>query len=163
MTATFRLAYLKDAPRYIETVAAWHHEEWLKTREATQPIDHSETFQKRFEMLQTHGGADHIPATLIAITDDRVIGSASIIYYQFSSHYATSPWLTNVYVCEGFRNKGIGTTLVSSACKHAKSAGVKTLMLYTHDKEQFYLDRGWKQLRNGQILKRSVVVMEKSL
>lgn len=141
----------------------WHHQEWLKTRDHLSNSDDQEGYKKRHAVLKAHLGQDSIPSTLIALIDGQPIGSASVIYYQFSRNQFKSPWLTNVFVEENYRRQGIGRHLVEHACDLAKHAGVNRLQLYTHDKAEYYANLSWKIVRTGQVQRRPVAILEKSL
>lgn len=150
-------------------MANWHHQEWLKARECLpnspdRANGHSEdNFKKRHAALTKHLTAESIPSTLLALIDGRPIGSASVIFYQFSRNKFKSPWLTNVFVEQTHRKRGIGSQLITEACDLAKQAGVTRLQLYTHDKADFYINLDWQVLRTGQVQRRPVAILEKRL
>lgn len=150
-------------PSHIMLVADWHHYEWLRGRHDSRSSDSEENLKKRRKVLESHLGNDAIPSTFIALIDKVPVGSASVVYYQFSRNKAKSPWLTNLFVSEEYREQGIGERLLKFACAQAKHAGIAKLSLYTHDQEAFYVKRGWTSLRSGRLQKRPVAILEKYL
>lgn len=183
---------LADVPEWIGVVADWHHKEWLRTAthglnsglglgsgksakssaaeklsDSLQPAEQTgsvaDHYQKRVQVLRSHLDHAAIPSSFIAIKNGKPVGSASVVYYQFSRNQAKSPWLTNVFVVPEQRNQGIAEQLINHACEHAQAHGVEKLMLYTHDQSAYYANRDWQQVRIGHLQKRPVTILEKWL
>lgn len=85
----------------------------------------------------------HIPITFVAMSEDVLLGSASLIAHDMDTRMDLSPWLASVYVAPRHRNQGVGSALAESAVKEAKELAVKTLYLFTPDRVEFYLRLGW--------------------
>jgi GNAT superfamily N-acetyltransferase len=135
------IGYLADHPAFVPTLVRWHHAQWSYLR----PGD---TIERRTARLKTHLGKRQIPTTFVAYekTDDGTevaIGSASLVAQDLDTRPELSPWLASVYVAEPHRRQGIGSTLVRRAVQEAAALGVKTLYLFTPDREQFYARLGW--------------------
>ena len=69
-----------------------------------------------------------------------------------------------MYVLSEFQNKRVGTKILESIEKYAKSKNIKKLILYTHPKaEYFYLKNRFITIKKFKDGKMDVVYMEKSL
>ena len=135
------IGYLADHQAFIPTLVEWHHTQWSYLR----PGD---TIERRTARLQTRLGKEQIPTMFVAYntTEDGteiVVGSASLLVQDLDTRTELSPWLASVYVAAAFRRQGIGSALVRHAAQKATGMGVKTLYLFTPDREQFYARLGW--------------------
>lgn len=127
-------------------LARWHHAEWSY-------LNPQRSFEERVAEMQEDLQGKPIPTTYVAEVDGRLLGSATILADDMSTHPELTPWLASVYVDEAQRGKGIGSTLVRRVMQHAQEHGVKRLYLYTPDQEQLYARLGWsllsRELYNG--------------
>jgi GNAT superfamily N-acetyltransferase len=133
---------LSAFPQFVEPLARWHHNHW-----------HSLLPWWRFEdalaELQDHASRDSLPTTLIALQDDQLIGSVSLIYEDLpaaerpSDVAALTPWMASLFVLPAWRGQGVGTALVRAAVRYASKAGETHLNLITMDSEGFYRGLGW--------------------
>ncbi|MDP2284321.1 MAG: GNAT family N-acetyltransferase [Pseudohongiella sp.] len=130
---------LNDKPEHLMTLAKWHHAEWSY-------LNPLRSFEQRVEEMREDFEGKVIPATYLAEQDGELLGSASILADDMSSHPELTPWLASVYVNEIHRGKGIGSTLVKRIMQHAQDNGIKRLYLYTPDQEQLYARLGWQLL-----------------
>ena len=55
-----------------------------------------------------------------------------------------TPWLGGVFVGSQFRRRGIGAALCTTVEEAARSLRVKTLYLFTLDKQEWYSGQGWR-------------------
>lgn len=120
------------------TLAKWHHAEWSY-------LNPLRSFDERVEEMREDLEGKIIPTTYIAEDDQgALLGSASILADDMSSHPELTPWLASVYVDQSQRGKGIGSRLVKQVMQHAQDNGIKRLYLYTPDQEQLYARLGWQ-------------------
>ena len=131
----FRIEYLADHPSFLPSLAQWHHAQWSY-------LDVGVSVEQRVTALQKHGKAQ-VPTTAIALSDSRLLGSASLIAHDMDTHPELSPWLASVYVAPEYRRRGIGSALVQRIVAEATSLELASLYLFTPDKEQFYTRLGW--------------------
>ena len=158
-----QISDLSDREEWLDTIASWHHIEWLKGRiSATEASSHS-SLTKRVRVLRGHLGCEPIPSTFVAELNGKPIGSASVVFYRFTQKQRQSEWLTNVYVCPEYRNQGIGKALIERICQHAAANKVKELRLYTLDKRNFYAGLGWKDIGTGIVQKNEVAILAKQI
>ena len=85
-----------------------------------------------------------LPFILVAKEGMSIIG---VVMTSSESDDATkkySPWLQMLYVKEQFRNKGIGTELIKTACDNLKKMGYSKVYIDTVNASGFYKKLGWK-------------------
>lgn len=122
---------------FLDTIALWHHEHCL-SRGLTSSLD------RRTEQLHRHLTSDAIPVTLIARTGTKVLGSVSLVRYKASAGGGKRLWLSNLYVPESLRGRGLGSVLVDKACRYAHEQGETEIWLFTDNQQAFYQKRGWQ-------------------
>ena len=127
---------LRQEPQHLKTLAQWHHNEWAH-------YNPGENLQQRIERMQTYLNDAFIPSTFIA-KDNKLVGSAAIVAHDMETRPELSPWLASVYIEPESRCRGTGTQLVQHVMEKAKNCGIKTLYLFTPDKEVFYEKLGWE-------------------
>ena len=154
-----RIEYLVDYPQYLRQLAEWHHAEWSK-------YNPGDTVEKRMERMQAHLVKRQIPTTFIALDGDTLTGSACILEQDMpreGGRHDLTPWLASVYVSPEFRNRGVGSALVTRVEQEARDLGVVTLYLYTPDRESLYARLGWVTIDRPEYMGEPVVVMEKNV
>ncbi len=112
--------------------------------------------------MQSFLNDDLIPSTFIAIEKD-LLGSAAIVAHDMDTKKELSPWLASVFVSSENRSRGIGTQLVLFVMNQAREAGIKTLYLFTPDKEHFYKRLGWHTISKELYRDHMVTVMQVNL
>ena len=135
-----QISNLKDKPHHLTTLARWHHAEWSY-------LNPQRSFDERVAEMREDLEGKLIPTTFIAEDEQgNLLGSASLLAQDMSSHPELTPWLASVYVDASQRGKGIGSTLVRQVMQHARDNGIARLYLYTPDQEQLYARLGWQLL-----------------
>ena len=135
-----QISNLKDKPHHLMTLARWHHAEWSY-------LNPQRSFDERVAEMREDLEGKLIPTTFIAEDEQgNLLGSASLLAQDMSSHPELTPWLASVYVDASQRGKGIGSTLVRQVMQHARDNGIARLYLYTPDQEQLYARLGWQLL-----------------
>lgn len=130
---------LRSAPEHLPTLARWHHEEWGY-------LNPGETLADRIDKMRAYLGEATIPTLLIAVENDKVLGSAALIAADMDNKPELSPWLANVFVRNDQRGRGLGSALVKAIMALAASSQWPHLYLFTPDQEVFYSKLGWKPL-----------------
>jgi GNAT superfamily N-acetyltransferase len=158
---TMEIGYLADHPAFIPTLVRWHHAQWSYLR----PGD---TIERRTARLKGRLGKNQIPTTFVAYdtTEDGreiVVGSASLLLQDLDTRPDLSPWLASVYVDEEYRRQGIGSALVERAAQEAAALKVKTLYLFTPDRQRFYERLGWYEIERCAFGGSMQVVMARDL
>ncbi len=154
---------LVERQEWLDIVANWHHQEWLKGRTNASDLQAQRSFGKRVAVLREHFQHEPIPTTFVAELNNEPIGSASLVFYQFTEHHRRTEWLTNVFVIPEHRKQGIGQALVNHVCDYAVANSVKELMLYTRDHSIYYQQLGWQAAGTGLVQGRNVAILSKRL
>ncbi len=94
------------------------------------------------------GVAGSLPFGLYA-ADEAQIGYARVI-----SDYATFAWLSDVYVLEAYRGRGLGRFLVTSVMAHPRLQGLRRWMLSTRDAHRLYAEYGFVACDPGSLMTR---------
>lgn len=147
-----RIANLADHPGLLPVLAQWHHGQF-------HYLDPQSSPEKHVAMLRDTLTPGDIATTFVALEDDTLLGSASLIHRDMHTRMDLTPWLAAVFVAPEFRQRGIGSALVRRIVAEAKQLGVKRLYLYTPDKEGFYSRLGWSVLEKTVYRGHRVVVM----
>jgi GNAT superfamily N-acetyltransferase len=147
-----RIEYLSDHPEALPTLAQWQHGEWGHLR----PGD---TLEKRQARLWSHASGDRIPLTVVALDENEVFGSASLIEHDMETRMELTPWLAGVFVGEQYRRRGIGAELVRRIMAEARRLKVPLLYLYTLHSEKFYVALGWKLVERTSYRGDAIVIM----
>ncbi len=135
-----KIINLTEKPDCLEKICRWHHNEWGY-------LNPGRTFEARVEDMKENFLNHPIPATYVSLDDsEEVTGSASILQCDMPERSDLSPWLASVFVEASARKEGIGRALVKRVMQHARDIGVKTLYLYTPDREHFYRHMGWQTI-----------------
>lgn len=146
------IEYLADHPNALATLAQWQHSEWGH-------VPPGDTVEKRQARLQSYCNRDRIPLTVVALEDDGVLGSASLILHDMETRMELSPWLAGVFVGELFRRKGIGAALVRRIMSEAGNLNVPLLYLYTVHSERFYAALGWSLQEHTTYREQNIAIM----
>lgn len=147
-----KIEYLSDRPEFLPTLARWHYQEWS----ALRPGD---SVEARIIRLQDWCGRGRIPLTIIALSNDELLGSASLIEHDMDDRLELTPWLAGVFVAPEHRRKGIGAALVRRIMDEATSLQVSKLYLYTVDSTAFYASLGWSLAEKTRYREKEVSIM----
>jgi predicted N-acetyltransferase YhbS len=132
------IEYLADCPQHIPVLAAWHNAQWSY-------LDVGVSVAQRAAALRKHGRGI-VPMTLVALSGDTLLGSASLIQHDMDTRMDLWPWLASVYVDPPYREQGIGSALVQAIVDQATLQGFPALYLFTPDRAAFYERLGWQAL-----------------
>jgi N-acetylglutamate synthase-like GNAT family acetyltransferase len=119
-----------------------------------------EEFESQFS---TQLNRDTIPLTLIALVDQVMVGTASLVAHDMPIRPNLSPWLAAVYVAPEHRQRGIGSRLVQNIEEAAKQLHIPRLYLFTPDRERFYARLGWSIVERPEFWNQPVAIMSKLL
>jgi GNAT superfamily N-acetyltransferase len=148
----FSIAYLADHPHHIPILAQWHCAQWLY-------LCPSDSVERRIAALHQHLGYRQIPVTFVALAQETLLGSASLIAHDMDTRMNLSPWLASVYVAPAYRNQGVGSALVGRVVKEAGTMEIETLYLFTPDRERFYGRLGWSVVEHTEYRGYAQVIM----
>lgn len=133
------IACLHDYPDFVPIITEWHLRQWNHI----PPIYTHDSYK---QYLLSHYKRNCIPTMFVAVSNNKVIGTAALEDYDMDTHRDLSPWLASVYVDKNHRRKGVGRTLVRHVIEQAHITGTKKLYLFTPDHASFYEHFGWTVL-----------------
>jgi GNAT superfamily N-acetyltransferase len=135
------IVYLTAQPQHIPTLAAWHQAQWGH-------LNPGSTTQERAARLSLHTGQPGIPMTLLAVEADTLLGSASLVDNDLTTHPQLTPFLASVYVAPAYRGQGIASALVSRMIEEVRQIGAAQFYLITPDQQRLYARLGWSSLEH---------------
>src|SRR5262245_22816805 len=147
-----QIDYLAEHMEFVPILADWHHGEW---KEATLELTAAE--------LRTHTQRRSVPTTLVAIENDEVIGSTSLLVADLKGWEYLTPWVASVFVAPEWRNRGVGRSLITRAVEEARMIGVPEVYLFTTSKEAYYARLGWQALERARCNGKDIVIMRRTL
>ena len=128
------IEYLADHPNFVPTLAQWQHDEFGES---------GGSVRARMARLQRSSERDGIPLTVVALADDELLGSASLVEHDMDTRPELAPWLASVFVAPLHRRRGVGAKLVRRIMAEASRLNISVLYLYTVHSERFYAELGW--------------------
>jgi predicted N-acetyltransferase YhbS len=148
-----RIDYLADHLELAPLLAVWHHREWS----ALMP---EWSFSQALAELQSHTGRCQIPTTFVAVEEDRLLGSVSLLENDLAGWEQLSPWLASLYVIPECRGRGIGRRLVARVCEEARALAVPVVYLFTAGQQEYYERLGWELLKRVPHQSSEVIIMQ---
>lgn len=128
---------LAERPDCIDALARLHHAEWAELLPWW-------TLAEAVEELSDHSQRRTLPTTWIALMDQQLVGSASLILDDLPAWPVLTPWLSSLYVLAAWRGRGIGQALVERVLTEARSAAIPELYLCTSGQAAYYHRLGWR-------------------
>lgn len=157
-SADIAIQFLADIPDAIPTLARWLFDEWGHRSEDGTAEGMRSALERRLNRSQ-------LPLTLVALVDNRPVGTVSLKIREVEIRPEMTHWLGALYVQESRRGRGVGTTLVEAAEREAHLHGIEDLYLYTRQQqtEDWYAWLGWKVVERLLYQGRSAVIMTRDL
>jgi predicted N-acetyltransferase YhbS len=146
--------YLANHLDLAEQLAAWHVREWAE-------LLPDWTVEEAAAELSSHTRCRAIPTTLVAIKDEKPIGSASLLVSDLDGWESLSPWLAGLFVVADCRGRAVGSRLIGRIVSEARALGNRHLHLWTAGQQAYYERLGWTVLQQGQCHGRAVVIMRR--
>lgn len=135
---------LSDHKELIPVISEWVHSEWGNIS--------GRTFEQTV-LRYSEGKHDGLPVILLALADDEPAGIINLREKEdfLMSLTNLSPWITDVYVKQDYRGKGIGSTLMTAAIRKAGALGFKEIYLATEDQQGLYRRHGFGTIDQASI------------
>ena len=138
-----RIELLADHPGSVLKLGHWMHAEWPTPGKSV--ADRAAPF-----MLCMN--RDRVPMTLVALEDDVLAGTVSLLDRSVSSHEHLQPWVASLYVARDWRHAGLATRLVEAAAAAARRLGVEALYIGVAAAVRgYYEQHGWQYLGTGRV------------
>lgn len=159
---SIQLVFLQHKPEHFAQVASWHHQEC--ERQGLQS-----SLAIRQQRLLAHVQHQRLPKTIVAVRAGQLLGCVSLVHYayrgeqQFKSANDHPVWLSNLFVPERNRQRGLGNLLIEAVKKYALELGLNELWLSAAEYTDYYRKRGWQVVRRTRLGGRSVNVMRIAL
>lgn len=129
-----QMDWLANHMIHSDTFAGWLHCQF--SYEYDQPL---EVWQREF----AEGQSNEDWKTLVFIEDGELQGGAALARHDLDLRPDLGPWLACVFVEPQARGQGLAEQLIEGICSHARETGVSRLYLHTHDRSDYYAQRGW--------------------
>lgn len=136
----------------LQKIVSWVHSEW---GHLMPDISYPTLLSIFSERTTPH----RIPGTFIALRDDEIVGTASIVAHDMSTRMDLYPWMAAVFVPPDHRGKGIGSALVRASIDEARYIGLERIYLLTPDRVSFYTRLGWVELEDAEYRGENVTIM----
>ena len=130
-----KVALLADHTGAIETLAAWYEHEWEPYYGARGPGDAAADLASRCNR-------DRLPAGLLAMDADTVVGTAALDR-DISSGLA--PAVVGLLVAPAHRGQGVGGALLDAAGQLANELGYDELFISTSILGDWLRRNGWQE------------------
>lgn len=131
-----QIVNLSRVPEYLPLIAEWIYDAfWQDSGQSITVIQ---------GLLEDHLLGKPIPTTLVAIEDDRPIGSVCFIESDMAERPHLTPWLAALYVLPAYRQRGVGSQLVTQLVHYAKKAGFNRIYLSADDQISLYEGLGFE-------------------
>jgi len=151
-----RIDYLKNYPMLVKEIAACFYSEWHYLYPQRSLKDFEDSIIGRLR-------DDRIPLSLVAVQDDKFLGTISLKQYDMDTRKDLTPWLAGLYVKKEFRNQGLGKKLIEKLFKVANQLEIKKLYLFTPSARGYYEKLGWRTVSEEEYQGANVTVMEKEV
>jgi predicted N-acetyltransferase YhbS len=147
-----KITSLKEHKEFISILAKWHYDEWSYLHDV-------DSVERRISEFEDELESDEIPQTFVAVENDVLVGSSSLLPHDMDTRMDLTPWLASVYVPVEYRKRGFGSALVRHVVKEACKRGYRALYLYTPGREEFYVQLGWSLIERTEYHGEDVSIM----
>jgi GNAT superfamily N-acetyltransferase len=101
-----------------------------------------------------------IPRILLATTPGSLLGSVNLLARELTIRPQFTPWLGQLFVTEGHREKRVGAKLIDAAISYVHSIGYGQLFLFTSGTLPAYYRRlGWSDVEEVTYLDKQRTIM----
>jgi GNAT superfamily N-acetyltransferase len=147
---------LRHRPEFASQLAAWHDREWRHLY-----CNWNEPAALREFQSEPRDG--RLPQTLLALEEDRLVGSVSIVFDDLPGWENLNPWVASFFVIEEARGCGIGGQLLAAAEDLLRTQGVPQAFLFTETAQRFFEKHVWRALEPADANGHPVLIMTKQL
>ncbi|MBK3495018.1 GNAT family N-acetyltransferase [Viridibacillus sp. YIM B01967] len=130
------IEFLASATKYKEDVAQMVYEEFVLKIGGTKSLNDVVNYF-------SNTNVDQFPITLIALDDEKCVGTVSIFENDLKQRQNYKPWLASLYTLPAHRSKGVGSQLITEVLKVVKGLGYEEIYLKTENASDYYRNRGW--------------------
>jgi GNAT superfamily N-acetyltransferase len=145
---------LRDRPEFIPLLPEWQDREW---RHLYRVWDRSMAVRQ----LQSEPPDGRLPQTLLAMEDDRLLGSVSVVFNDLPGWEKYNPWIASFFVIAEEHGRGVGGRLLLAAEELLRAQGVRQAYLFTETARPFFERRGWSAHEPAEANGHPVLIMTK--
>ena len=128
-------------PEHIPEVAHWLFTEWGH-------LTPGSSVERSIRRLTERCQSADLPVTFIAVEEQQVVGTVSLVPHDLKIRMDLTPWIASVFVKPDARGRGIGSQLVTFAEQKAQRRGISTVYLFTPNKQRMYARLGWNTIED---------------
>lgn len=158
MTDTVRVELLADHPEALPILKEWFEQEWAPYYGPDGPGDASKD-------LRDSCNRDALPIAMVAISGDKVCGTAALKAQSVSTHKHLTPWLAALLVGPEFRRRGIAERLIAAVEEKAQQFGFHCIYVGTGEgsgtPENALRKRGWEFVEKGSYFVSEVSIFQR--
>ena len=137
-----KVALLADHTEAIDTLAGWYEQEGAPYYGAQGPGDATADLASRCNR-------DRLPVGLLAMDDDKIVGTAAL---DRDAASGLVPAVVGLLVVREHRRKGVAGALLDAAGKLAKDFGYDELFMSTSILGEFLQREGWREKRDVEFM-----------
>ncbi|MBY8975230.1 GNAT family N-acetyltransferase [Rhodobacteraceae bacterium NNCM2] len=154
------IADLRTRPAQLPRVARWIWNYW-----EGQESGHDLAGVERATRDEFTSHDAPLPACFVAMLGDDPVGMACLCAEDDAAppYDDASPWLTSVFVPEGWRGHGIARAMVDHALGAARAAGEREVFLHALDRLSLYRAAGFAEIGKVAYLGQTVTLMRAEL
>jgi predicted N-acetyltransferase YhbS len=97
------------------------------------------------ERAREHG----LPLGLVALDDEKAVGTIALVAQGTASHAQLSPWAAGLWVEPSRRREGIGAKLLEAACAQARAEAHANVYASTANSARLFDRHGWTKIAVG--------------
>lgn len=140
----------------VPLISRWHWDEWG----GDYPEDSLDGWTAQ---LTGKTRTDGLPCAWVAFVDDAPVGTVGLELDGVEPRPALKPDLSGLFVLPAYRDRGIGSALVTACEVYARTIGARELYLYTERAETLYSRLGWVTIERVTFKGADAAIMSKRL
>ena len=160
MVNTLQIELLADHIEAIPTLKRWFEQEWAPYYGPNGPGDAQKD-------ITDSCNRDKLPVSLVAISDGKVCGTASLKTESVTTHKHLTPWLAALLVAPTFRRRGIANQLIAAVEEKARQLRFNSIYIGTGEgsgtPESSLRNRGWEFVEKVPYFVSEVSIFKKEL
>jgi GNAT superfamily N-acetyltransferase len=150
--------YLANWPNFIPELAKYAYDEWRPLFDGR-----GENYEDVLDSYRERANIDSLPLALIALHDDKLIGTASLKVHDLYIRPELTPWLGGVFVIPRWRGRGIATRLIERAIEESQRLRLSELYLWTPFAKALYERLGWSEIERLKYCGYEISVMKRQI
>lgn len=150
------IAHLHHHPQWIASLAALHAQEWGHLYSNWNAA----VAEAEFLSQRTDGT---LPATLILLEKNTVIGSVSLVFNDHPTRLDLNPWLASLFILPAHRGQGYAAPLIEAAIAFAAAARYPALHLFTETAATLFQRHGFKIMENSTLQGHPITLLRRPL